>query len=304
MRNIRSTRFPDLVLFFKRPLWKIVVVSCCFWGALGGGLWLHHRRQEALQHDARFIIKRIAARPETQDRLPLALLVELLGLDNTLPPSLFAIRPQQLRSRLLSYPSVADAKIVRLLPGTIGVEYALRVPLATIAGVKNVGVDARGHVFFLFPFYAPKKLPSLILPLSDVSSLKDVQKQLWRMRETAIGLKLLELASELARLHHMNIEVIDVSKLRHQNVFRREVVVGFSSFLSQEEPLYVRMRSRNILPMLEQLPRILDRVLRGGIRGGMIDLRFGSMVLLSGGVAQGVCPVREVASGEAMAEGA
>ena len=267
-------------------LLKIVVVSSCMWGAFFGALWWHHRQQELLKKDSRFVVKRVAARPVTQDRLPIAVLAELMKLDVASPASLFAIRPKEMGQRLLHCPAVARAKVWRLLPGTIGVEYALRTPVATIAGVKNVGVDERATAFFLFPFYVPKKLPSIVLPLGEVSTFNDVQRKLWGMKETAIAIKLLERVSEMAREHHMAVDVVDVSRLRQRSVFRREVVLVFSSLSSNEGRLYVRIESKNILSMLELLPQLFDRLLSGAFRGGTIDLRFNQMAILSGEVAQ------------------
>lgn len=265
---------------------RIVGISCCLWAALLGAWWWHQRRRERLEQDPRFIVTRVAARPVTQDRLPLAVLSELLHLDTGTPTSLFSISPKMMRQRLVTFPAIRQARVWRLAPGTVGIEYALRSPVATIAGLKNVAIDEWATAFFLFPCYAPKHLPTLVLPVGEVFTLREAQKRLYEMKETKIAMKLLEMANETAKPRNMTVELVDLSLLRQQSLFRRELVLGFSSLLSKDGRLYVRMESRNILPMMELLPKLFDRLMSGTFRGGVLDLRYGQMAILSGEISQ------------------
>lgn len=269
-----------------RELLTIVIVSSCFWGALFGALWWHNSQQHHRQSDARFVLKRLASRSTTPDRLPLGVLTELLDLNSETESSLFAIHPDTARQRLLACPAVANARVWRLLPHTLGVEYALRPPVATIAGLKNVGVDRYGTLFFLFPFYAPKHLPSLVLPIQSVKSLSEAQRAVYLAKETPIALRLLERLQQVVGPRHIIVESIDLVHLKEHNVFRREVVVVFSSLLAKEKHLYVRIGSRTILATLDLLPALCDRLLSGTFRSGTIDLRYERMAILSGEVAQ------------------
>lgn len=269
-----------------RVFGKIAIVSCCLWSALLGAWWWHHKEHEKRKNNPRFIVKRIAARPLTHNRLPIGVLAELLQLDCESNVSIFTLRSDEAQDKLLACPVFAKAKVWRLLPGTLGVEYALRTPVATLAGVKNIGIDESGAAFFLFPYYAPKKLPSIVIPLSEVSTLSDVQRRVRRLREIPIALRLLEIISPLARDRGMDVEGIDMTQFRQQSPFRCEVVFVFSSFLSKEHRLYVRLSSKKLLPNLEMLPRIFAFLLRGAFRGGTIDLRYDQCAILSGEIAQ------------------
>jgi hypothetical protein len=267
-------------------LWKIAFVSCCLWLSFFAAWWCHHRQQEIRKNDPRFVVKRIAARPLTQDRLPIGVLTELLHLDKDSPVSLFSIQPQEAQQKLLSCPAFARAKVWRLLPGTLGIEYALKTPVATIAGFKNIALDATGATFFLFPFYAHKKLPSIIIPIESLTTLADVQRRVRRLKETGIALRLLDLLSPIAKSHHLVVDVLDVSQFHQQSIFRREVVIVFSSILSKEDRLYVRVHSKKLLLRIELLNVLLDHLFRGAFRGGTIDLRYDGYAILSGEIAQ------------------
>ena len=269
-----------------RELLTIVMVSACFWGALFGALWWHHSQQQRRQSDPRFVLKKLACRSTTPDRLPLGVLTELLDLDSETSTSLFAIHPDGARQRLLACPAVAQARVWRLLPNTLGVEYALRPPVATIAGLKNVGVDRYGRLFFLFPFYAPKHLPSLVLPIQSVKTLVEAQRAVYGAKETPIALCLLERIQEVVGPRHIFVESMDLVRLKEHNVFRREIVVVFSSLLAKDKRLYVRIGSRTILATLDLLPALCDRLVSGTFRSGTIDLRYERMAILSGEVAQ------------------
>jgi cell division septal protein FtsQ len=264
----------------------IVVASSCFWGALFGAIWWHNHQQTRRQSDERFVLKRLAARSTTQDRLPLGVLSELLDVNAETPCSVFALHPDAARQRLLTCPAIAQAHVWRLLPGTLGVEYALRPPIATIAGFKNVGIDRYGTLFFLFPFYAPKRLPALVLPIQPVKSLSEAQRAVRLAKETPIAVRLLERIQQVVGPRHIIIDSIDTVHLGEHNVFRREVVVVFSSLLAKDKHLYVRIGSRNIFSALDLLPALCDRLLSGGFRSGTIDLRYERMAILSGEVAQ------------------
>jgi hypothetical protein len=267
-------------------LLKIAVVSCCLWGAFFTAWWWHHRQQEIRKNDTRFTVKRVAARPVTQDRLPIGVLTELLHLDTESNISLFALQPQETRERLLSCPAVESAKVWRLLPGTLGIEYALRTPVATIAGFKNVGIDASAIAFFLFPYYAPKRLPAIVVPIGDLSTLTDVQRRIRRIKETAIALRLIEIITPIAHRHHLAVDLVDLSHFHQQSVFRREVIIAFTPLLSKDERLYVRVHSKKLTSKLEKLPTILNAFLRGSFREGTIDLRYDGCAILSGEIAQ------------------
>ena len=267
-------------------LLTIVTISSCFWGALFGALWWHRAQHQRRQSDERFVLKRLASRSITQDRLPLGVLSELLDVQAEKPCSIFELDLNVAQQRLLSCSAIAHARVWRLLPGTLGVEYALRPPVATIAGLKNVGIDRYGTLFFLFPFYAPKRLPALVLPIQPAKELLEAQRAIRLAKETPIALRLLEGIQEVVSPRHIIVESIDLVHLGEHNVFRREVVVVFSSLLSKDKHLYVRIGSRNILATLDLLPALCDRLLSGGFRSGTIDLRYERMAILSGEVAQ------------------
>ena len=224
----------------------IIAISSCFWGALFGALWWHSRRQQQRQGDERFTIKRLASRSMTQDRLPLSVLSELLDVSAKNPCSLFAIQPEIARRRLLGCPAVEQASVWRLLPGTLGVEYALRSPVAAIAGLKNIGVDRCGTVFFLFPFYAPKHLPSLVVPLPKARTLSEVQRAFRLSKEAPIGLQLLEKVQRVVGSYNIAVESLDVTRLREHSVFRREVVVVLSSLFAKDKRVYTSQSENHL----------------------------------------------------------
>ena len=264
----------------------VVTISSCFWGAFFGAFWWHSRQQQRRQSDERFVLQRLASRSTTQDRLPLGVLSELLGVDACSRPSLFAIDPGGACRQLLACPAISQARVWRLLPCTLGVEYALRPPAAAIAGLKNIGIDRYGTAFFLFPFYPPKRLPVLVLPMRPAKTLSEAQRSLRLSKELPIALRMLERIQQAASSRHIIVESIDVAHLGEHNVFRREVVVVLSSLLAKEKHLYVRIGSKMILPALNLFPSLCDRLMREGFRSGMIDLRYERMAIVSGEIAQ------------------
>lgn len=264
----------------RTACFRVVVVSSLFWGSLFLALYWQRVHQMERSNDPRWTIRRIASRPLTQDRLPLAVLSELLYLQRDQTVSLFLYHPQRVARLLRSCPAIERARVWRLLPGTLGVEYALRKPLAILAGVKNVAVDTTGTPFFLFPFYPPKRLPTIVLPIGTPRSLSDLQRSLLSTTEAPLGLQLVRELSTIGEREHLFLDLIDVSQMNHGNIFRREVVIAFTS-ISRNEKLYIRMDPRSLFQTIGVVPKILHSCLKDGFRPGTIDMRFGEYAIVS-----------------------
>ena len=140
--------------------------------------------------------------------------------------------------------------------------------------------------FSCFPTLPPKKLPAIVIPIGDLSTLADVQRRVRRIKETPIALKLLEIINPIASRHHLAVDLVDLTHVHQQSVFRREVIIAFTSLLSKDQRLYVRIHSKKLLARLEMLPPLFHTLLRGSFRGGTIDLRYDGCAILSGEIAQ------------------
>lgn len=264
-----------------KAILRVIVVSGVLWGALFAAWWWKKWQHEKRIHDPRWTVRKIAARPLTSDTLPHCVLAEVLHLHTSSQVSLFAVQPKQVASSLLKCPAIESARSWRLLPGTLGIEYALRKPIAHIAGVHNVVIDRTKHVFWETPFYAPKRLPSLVCPVERVTTLEDLQQKITSLDEVSLGLDVLNILTPLARRTGLAVESIDVQRCKEQSIFRREIIVIFHPLSSKEEKVYVRLHPRDWSSKMAPLEKVLLTVAKSGLRQCCIDLRFGEFALVT-----------------------
>lgn len=262
--------------FFSAFL-KIFFISALFWGAFFGAWGWKKIQQDRRENDERFTLRKIAARSLTVDKVPLSLLSSLLEIKEGMP--LFAIHPEDCLSRLKACPAFSRARVWRLLPGTLGIEYTLRTPQAALGGVRNVVFDSTGELFFLLPFFAPKKLPLVVLDIPQVATLEELQKATTPSEEMKLALRMIPALSSFAARHKLFLERIDLSKRNHPNIFRREIVITFSSQLSRKAAyLYLRCHPRSL--SLKKLQKVFAYICGSEFHPGVVDMRFPACVLV------------------------
>lgn len=254
---------------------KVFFISALFWGAFFSAWWWKNVQQRVREQDERFLLRRIAARSRTVDKVPLSLLASLLEIKEGEP--LFSVQPDVLLSRIHACPAFAGARVWRLLPGTLGVEYTLRTPVASLGGVRNVVFDKKGTFFFLLPYFAPKKLPSICFDLPPLTTLEELQRA--SSVEMTLALRMLSALTTFAAKHTLTLERIDLSKKNHPNIFRREIVITFAPEISKGgEYLYIRCNARSL--SLKKLQKVCTYICRSGFHSGIVDIRFPSCALV------------------------
>ena len=93
-------------------------------------------------------------------------------------------------------PLIKKASIKKIPPGTLYIEYQMRVPLAYLGDYTNTALDEEGYLFPFSPFFTPKKLPIIYLGLQQ----DDAQ---WGM--TLKQDQRLQLAFDLLKKHGVTI---------------------------------------------------------------------------------------------------
>lgn len=271
-----------LSVFERCGFLRVLFVSLLFWGAILGTYSFQKMQNQRRIHDEKLTLKKIAARSRTVDKVPLYWLASCCSVTRGDP--LFSIDPQVVKERILSCKSFSDAKVWRLLPSTLGIEYTLRNPVGFLAGFRNVCFDEKGVLFFLIPYFSPKKLPKVVLPLerSEQGSLDELQRKVDACREKDIAIQLIPIISSVASSYKMAVETIDLSLKNHPNIFRREIILVFSRSWGKKGE-YVYVRCNGSVFSVKRLKRVFSYVFESGFEHGIIDMRFPSCVLVKGG---------------------
>jgi len=246
----------------KAALWvlsSLVVVAALFFGARFSYCYLHTKWIE----DDRYKIVACIGKGRTLDTVQPIFLEELMGLSQDEPTALYAFNTKQAAKKILACPAFRKAKVSRLKPGVVVVDYELRRPIAEIADFENRAIDKSRTIFPLAPFIAPKRLPKLYLGSLDSNRVES-------------GVKTMTLFNErLPSQYHL--EFLDMSMSCAAGALPEIVarIEGQRRFLVRLSPKRIEEDLSNfvaLLPTLESLVQSTDLEI--------IDLRIAQLALV------------------------
>ena len=180
-------------------------------------LWKKHQKGR-LQSEA-YRITAIIQTGLEKDALPTAYLAEILGLSVDKPTQLYALNVKKAEALLLSSPLIANAKIKRMPPSTLYIDYEVRRPVCSLADFQNIALDREGHLFPITPFLSPKKLPEIYLGLTSWPG--------WHLKSPGLtlALEILRFLETVPWTEGLRIQRIDVSNAFASSLGTREVVL-------------------------------------------------------------------------------
>ncbi len=135
-------------------------------------IWLYreHIKVVGSKDDRYNIVAMIQTGPQPQ-QLPSDYLIEVLELSVDKPTNLYLFDTKKAEKKLLATPFIRGAKVKKVKPNAISVDYTLRRPIAKLIDQEKVGVDQEGKLFPLEPFYSLEGLPQLRFEKSEHFSL-------------------------------------------------------------------------------------------------------------------------------------
>lgn len=205
----------------RQALFCLVGSTLCTLALSLTGYWLWTSYRHERLTDERYRVATIMTTGPEKEPLKTAYLAELLGLSADRPTPLYAINPKIAEAKLLSSPLIAHAKVKRIPPATLYIDYEVRKPVAWLADYTNTGIDREGCLFPVAPFFSPKHLPEIYLGLPPFTH--------WRI---AMKNPYLQIAFEVLRFldaapwkEGLRIKRIDVSNAFAPTLGQREIVI-------------------------------------------------------------------------------
>lgn len=256
----------------------ILIATVLFWASVVSVYAFHQRKVSERRGQDAYKIASIASVARSIDALPHCILASLLDLSES------SCLYDEKIGRWEQCPAILHARTWPMPPHTIGVEYKLREPAASLGGVKNIALDDRGIVFFIAPFFAPKRLPLLNIDLGAAETLTQVQQAVAHSKEAFIGTLLIKKLSCLATKLRLTLSLVDMSSWAEANFFRKEVILAFSHPLMPEKMLYIRIHPKYLQQSVEQLEILLPKFTTPAFCAGVLDMRFEGKILCSGEV--------------------
>ena len=150
----------------KALTWILLSTFIVSGGAFLSLKWLSNRQQNRLL-DNKYIIERIIQTTPSKERLNSFYLAELLKLSVDKSTNLHRFSNDVFLQRLLDSPIIESAKVQKIEPSTIYVDYTLRTPIAYLCDYSNTLIDKEGVPFPFKPFFTPKNLPEIYVGLEN-----------------------------------------------------------------------------------------------------------------------------------------
>lgn len=218
-------------------------------------LWSHYKKKRL--QDASFRVVAIVQTGPEKEALKTSYLAELLHLSVDQPVSLYALDPKKCEQKLLSSPLIASAKVKRLPPGTLYIDYEVRKPIAWLSDYQNIAIDREGYLFPVAPFFSPKNLPEIYLGLPPFGEGEDAQGRKGGAWQTPLKNRYLHLALDLLQYletaswkEGLQVKRIDVSNAFASSLGQREIVVF------TEEELTIRQKEKEVICTFPKILRL------------------------------------------------
>jgi hypothetical protein len=212
---------------------------------IGYSAW-KKQKNEKLRSSTYRISAIIQTGPE-KEALKTAYLAELLGLSADCPTQLYAFNEKKAENRLLASPLIASAKVERLPPSTLYIDYEIRKPVARLADFSNTAIDKEGYLFPIEPFFPPKRLPEIYLGAPSNSG--------WQIKSPYLdlALEILQFLETAPWKEGIRIQRVDVSNAFASSLGQREVV------LFTEEEMSIRKTEGEIVCVFPKILRLAPK---------------------------------------------
>jgi hypothetical protein len=198
-------------------------------------LWTRSSRSRL--SDPAFHITAIIQTGPEKEPLKTAYLAELLGISADKPVGLFALNLKKSEEKLCASPLIAHAKIRRLSPNTLYIDYEVRKPIARLGDYQNLAIDKDGYLFPIEPFFSPKEIPEIYLGLPPFGAAEDAMGRRGGLWQTPLNTPFLHLALSVLQTlegspwrEGLRVKRIDVSNAFAPSLGQREIVL-----LTEEE---------------------------------------------------------------------
>jgi hypothetical protein len=229
-------------LSFKKAFLWILFSTILISGTTSLFILYYFHFREIQLHDKRYNILSIIQTGKNKERLSTEYLAEILELSSDTNSNLFGYQIDAATKRLINSPLIKSAKVHKVKPDSLSIEYTLRTPLYCLKDYSNTGIDADGVLIPLKPFFENYQLVEVCLGNLEFNSL-------WGEKIPAELLKpVFEISEEinhLSLLNNFEIRRIDVSRLNAPSLGDRQIILVCNEIRSGNV-WYFRLRESDL----------------------------------------------------------
>lgn len=146
---------------------SVLFVSGTLWGAWG----VYQAFLSSRAEDSKYRIRALVQTGPEREALKSSFLAELLQLSTDRNHNLYRFDLKAARERLLAFPLIKEAKLQRIPPQTLFIDYKIRKPIAFLVDRTNTAFDDEFTLIPVRPFFPPKRLAKIYWGFSAEDSL-------------------------------------------------------------------------------------------------------------------------------------
>jgi len=188
-------------------------------------------------------------------------LAELMSLSSNKPTNIFLFDENKARENLLSSPMIKEAKIKKIKPNCIFVDYKIRKPIAYLYDFENIAIDEDGYIFPINPFYLPSDFCKFFLNVDEFKGFEKIDS-----KKAIYALDIYKNLKNSGFADLVRIKVLDTSRLEFESYGKREILL----FIEEEIKVRKNQKDRIVI-----FPTILRLALNNYLEqiGNYISLR-------------------------------
>jgi hypothetical protein len=150
-----------------------------------------------------------------KEALPTQYLAELLELSSDRPTFFADFDEKEAEKKLMRSSLIKSARVEKIKPSTVYIDYALYDPIARIIDYENIVIDQTQHAFAFRPFFTPKELPEIYIGIKESVGAPE---------RIGLALEVLDAMTKRFYLTRLKIKKIDVSRILEPSMGQREIV--------------------------------------------------------------------------------
>lgn len=234
----------DIIPLSKAILW--IFLSTLFVSGFTWMGWLYFLHlKETRRQDTQYQVIAIVQSSPHKESLRTVYLAELLDLSIDQPVNLYQIDTTKAEKKLLESTLIKNVSVKKIRPGTLFVDYTMRIPIAYLGDYTNTAIDEDGYLFPFSPFFTPKKLPTIFLGLEELD--KKWGESISNHPGIEIAFNVLKAFQDQVKTGKTELKKIDVTQTFSESFGQKEIVVLVEEIFSegQAESYYLRMNPTN-----------------------------------------------------------
>jgi hypothetical protein len=248
-----------------------------------GHLYYLHMKERRIQNEQYRIVAIVQSSSQTDD-LKTSYLAEILELSYDKPSNLYQYDSVEGVNKLLENPLIKEASITKILPGTLYIQYQMRIPVAYVGEYANTAIDSDGVLFPFRSFFTPKRLPIIFLGIREGewvwgNSLKEHPS-------FTLAFSILQ-EVETLKQDRLRVKQLDLSQAQADSFGQRQVVMimtenghQLTDSSTEERLFYLRLNPSETAQALANFSTLYNVLFKQGVESSRNGFETGKPVLV------------------------